>query len=533
MIVAGSTYSVTVSGVTSEGPEDLSLTSETLNDQWYSVDETLSAGERLILNGAFLTDVHNELQIGSSVLFGIKDGSWANTQDGNSSSSTGFEYDLCVKFKKSGITAGTINVMKGGVTQGANVIYITSMLADYSAFIEITPSGNNIRMGVAHSSQNDPINDVYSNWNAAKQQTGEQGYGLTSIDIMAFYDKASTSVAFDYNDIDWTLLSEVSVPVLASNATSWTKALDFSGGSEHTIMPTTSQAVGAVRMGGGISTVPAHSSDTSKTSDNQGSRPWATAIVFKSDGNSSNQHIWNSGEGSSSQDDNIYLRVDANGQLYFGWGRVHSSGLNEMQLASITSGQWYGVYIAHKGQRLSGSGATASNLADAFDIRLMNSGDSFATLGSNLSTSANWTTTGGRMDRSVTGDITIGGRGSNRNFHGQVASFVDTTLLTDVAMPTDAEIKMMITDPSGWLTDYKVGNTYRYAASATVLNNFQINEAYSSYATQVWLMGDGSLDSYSNGIRNEVKKSDQNYTKLQLNSMVSNDIENVTINGLS
>ena len=29
-------------------------------------------------------------------------------------------------------------------------------------------------------------------------------------------------------------------------------------------------------------------------------------------------------------------------------------------------------------------------------------------------------------------------------------------------MPSDAEIKKMITDPMGWLDDYKVGENYRY-----------------------------------------------------------------------
>ena len=46
-------------------------------------------------------------------------------------------------------------------------------------------------------------------------------------------------------------------------------------------------------------------------------------------------------------------------------------------------------------------------------------------------------------------------------------------------------------------------------------------------------MGDGTSDSYSNGIRNHVDTTDQNYSKLQLNSMVSNDIENVNIPGLT
>jgi hypothetical protein len=46
-------------------------------------------------------------------------------------------------------------------------------------------------------------------------------------------------------------------------------------------------------------------------------------------------------------------------------------------------------------------------------------------------------------------------------------------------------------------------------------------------------MGDGSVDAYAQGIRNEVYPSEQNYGKLQFQSMVSNDIENVNIAGLS
>ena len=46
-------------------------------------------------------------------------------------------------------------------------------------------------------------------------------------------------------------------------------------------------------------------------------------------------------------------------------------------------------------------------------------------------------------------------------------------------------------------------------------------------------MGDGTNDSYSNMIRNQIAPTDQNYTKLNLLSMVSNDIETVSIGGLS
>ena len=67
------------------------------------------------------------------------------------------------------------------------------------------------------------------------------------------------------------------------------------------------------------------------------------------------------GEGAGENDDNIYLRVDASQNLYFGWGR--NGALNECRIATaISSGFWYGVYIGHDGRRWAASGATAGNL---------------------------------------------------------------------------------------------------------------------------------------------------------------------------
>ena len=545
MILAGSTYSVTVTGVTSEGPQDLSLTSETLNDQWYSVNETLSAGERVILNGAFLTDVHNELQIGSSVLFGIKDGSWANTQDGNSSSSTGFEYDLCVKFKKTVATGGTINVMQGGAIQGANVFYITSMLNDYSAFIEITSDGNNVRMGVAHSSQNDVLTDVYTDWNIAKSQTGEQGYGLTSIDVMAFYDNAGSTVAFDYDNIDWTLLSEIPTPVAASSfVTNWTKAIDFSGSGEfmrhaHTYA-TASQNPLALSNGTYITP----NSNTLYTATSSSSRPWAQTIVFKADSNNSLQCIWNNGEGFYSGSDNFGLDIDASNNLYFYYGQGSTTGVNYnkcvVQLGIDTS-KWYGVYIAHKGGRLSSADATNANLAKCFDIRVMSSADNFATLSVDRSGSlsgGNWSNTGTRMDRVVNGYYTIGAaNAAQKPFYGKVASSVITTLKNNSLAPVAEEIEMMITDPIKWEADYKQGTTFRLAdSSSTDSVPSTISTTY-MVATQIHLMGDSiGIYPYSNNdaypdIFNYLRWA--SYTKMTMQNMVANDIETVTIPGLS
>ena len=137
------------------------------------------------------------------------------------------------------------------------------------------------------------------------------------------------------------------------------------------------------------------------------------------------------------------------------------------------------------------------------------------------------------MDRQFTGKLTLGGRGANRNFHGKIASFVSTTLPCGVAMPTDVEIKEMIVDPMGWLYDSKAGNAYRRSDSTSTTSNFVIGSAYGAAATQIWLMGDGVQDSYSNMIRNQVWSGDQNYTKMNMLSMVSNDIQTVNINGLT
>ena len=100
-------------------------------------------------------------------------------------------------------------------------------------------------------------------------------------------------------------------------------------------------------------------------------------------------------------------------------------------------------------------------------------------------------------------------------------------------MPATSEIHEMITDPVGWLADYKVGNAYRRPTVTTDSNGFTMNTYDSASSTQVWLMGDGTADSYTNMIRNAVYVVDQNRYKMNMISMVSNDIENVTISGLS
>jgi hypothetical protein len=407
-------------------------------------------------------------------------------------------------------------------------LQVTPAGASWNTSVSITPSGSGLVYD-GYSVIQGTLNDVSTDTIYTVSVTRANSYG-------------STIGTFEIQATD--------VPPVQTNSTPWTKALDFNGSSEHTKQVSNSLFVQPLQMGGLANLVDLGTASQGSTSNHSSARPWATACVFKADRHNSTQVIWNQGEGSSNGNDNISLVLNGNGDVSLQWGR-QGTGVNTCRIAqNISSSNWYGVSIAHNGVRLGGGNASASNLANCFDIRLMSSADSFVSISSNLSTSSNWISTGQRMDRTVAGDFTIGGRGSSTylTYHGKVASMVVTPLLQDGnynsgQMPEGTMVgvdqaKMMITDPIQWVADYRSrlgsGNPnglYRKSAERYATNYFTFGGGYQH--VQVWLMGDGSSDSYANGIRNYINPSDQNYVKLQLNSMVSNDIETVNINGLT
>ena len=554
LTIAGSSYTADPIGVDLEGPAANQSGSVIVpangysKHGWLSLDETLAAGQRLVLNNAFFTDLlsyagGNSGYADYEFAIGLKGDNWVNTQktSGSNTAVSGiFKGDAYLSIRIMASNQVRIRAHANGTSSNEMLIY-AAQWTETCAFLDITSSGNNIRLGFGYNGNSgvtagDESTETYANWPSYKVQTGAQSYGITELDVMFLaYNSWSATAEFDTDEIDWTGLSEISVPTAPTSATNWTKALDFSGSNEHAKQVSSIGQVNAIRMGG-HGFIVNNNSDSTKTADSGYSLAWATAIVFKIDGNSSNQHIWNSGEGAGSTDDNIYLRLSASKNLYFGWGRGSNNNECGPIATNLSTSEWYGVYVGHKGGRFNSTNATASNLADAFDIRVMryNQVDSWVMFGGERSTYSNWLNGyGQRMDRSVTGDFTIGGRGGNRNFHGKVASMVVTTLKRNDTMPTDTEIDLMITDPVKWVTDYKVGQSYRYPNSTSTYSNFQVGDTQPAQATQVWLMGDGASDSYSNGVRNYVQTADQNWSKLQLNSMVSNDIQTVTIPGLT
>ena len=391
-------------------------------------------------------------------------------------------------------------------------IQVTPAGASWSTSVSITPSGSGL---------------VYDGYSVIQGTLADVGSDTTYT--------ISVTRANSYGSTTGTMtVTATDVAPVQTNDTLWNKALDFNGSSEHTKQVSNSMYTQPLQMAG-IADTKAGNSTVGYTSDVSLALPWATSCVFKADRHNSTQVVWNQGEGSSNGNDNISLVLASNGDLSLQWGR-QGTGVNKCRIATnISSSTWYGVYIAHSGERLSGNNASASNLADCFDIRLMSSADSFASISSNLCTSSNWITTGQRMDRTVAGDFTIGGRGNSTylTYYGKVASMLVTTLKQNQAFPTTTEIELMITDPTKWVDDYKVGLNYRGTMNNGNTSNFQKDHYLAYRSTMIWLMGDGNNDSYSNGIRNDLYSIDQNWTKMQLNSMVSNDIETVNINGLT
>ena len=455
LTISGSTYVTPVTGITLEGPA-ANQTGSNLFDVgdhgWLSVDEQLGAGERLVMDGAFLGDLALAMPDDSDMYIGLKDGAWADAYGAY------FEGGTYLYIARYSASDARIRIHSNG--NSSSTFYTTAAgVGSFEAFIELTSSGNNIRIGLQSSSNSsdDASTTAYADWASAyKLQTGDQSYGLTSVDVMVLGsgNLAGNAAGMDSADVDWTGLSEISVPTPASTLTTpWTKALDFAGGSERTVQVTNDSNRVPLRMSG-VNNNAAAPAVAGNTSNDANARPWATSIVFKAHTYNDNQHVWNMGEGAGDADDNIYLRRDANRNLWFGWGRTGSE-LNECYVGYIGGniGGWWGVYIASNGTRL-GSGHTAAEIAAAFDIRMVNLQTGAA--GSNLSTATNWTSGsfGARMNRQFTGDMTIGGRGANRSFRGKVAAMVVTTLRRNVAMPTDAEISMMVRDPQQWLTDY-------------------------------------------------------------------------------
>ena len=422
---------------------------------------------------------------------------------------------------------GLYTAPNGGTV--ANVIWNIQSTGDDSnyapTFTDITytvQEGSNVNI------QYKPQGDTNS-YNVTNVPTGyvDNGYAIigtadTITDGVDIQYVINVTKANDFGSVQGTITLDITDDPSNNSAvidTPWSKAVDFDGGAEYLQnnndgawqSPLKIQNSATIALP--ASYVNPTTNSVGNTSSDSNARPWATAIVFKPDYANSNQHIWNFGAGTTGSQINIFLRLGSNKNLYFGWGK--DSDKNECYIGNLGSNtnDWIGVYVGYNGARFSQADATAANLRGAFDIRLSTSGaDGFVSstqgqwdFGHMLSNqfTSNLSTTGYDMGSSMNSSrLTIGGRVSNRSFNGKVAMFMNTTLRTNQPMPSTAEIELMVKDPVKWLSDYKDGQNYRVPNEQYDRTNFEVgsttNYNYFGASTQLYIMGDGTTDSFNN-----------------------------------
>ena len=393
--------------------------------------------------------------------------------------------------------------------EGTNVnIQVTPAGATWSSSVSISPSGSGL---------------VYDGYSLVQGTLADVGadtvYTITVTRANSYGSSVGTMT-----------VTATDVPVASSLTTPWNKAVVINGANEYLKMVNVSNSFNPINMGGTNNDV--WGANNGKTSTDTDARPWSISQVVYID-NSQSQCYFSQGE--NLNNDRISLsthETGANSKIEFYWGRSTGTGganSNGVQfLFDKPADGWYGYYIDSTGFRPNQAQSTTTALATNFRFKQVD-----LSTGTVTDITGTWAIVGdGRLNRGLYGSFYVG-REFDTTFSSshslKVASTLISTLKRDYLLPDDTEISMQVRDPQQWVIDYRDGTQQRIAYNN---NNFDY-DTYPERCVQLWLMGDGASDSYSNNVRNDVKTADQNYTMLRLQNMVSNDIQTVNINGLT
>ena len=460
----------TINGITAAPGSPVLVADDTLDDGTaVSVDDTVESGNRFIINQAFVTDyVKPAIGDGQTGDKSVFVGFASDTADW-SNGVTAADFEIAFEFFCSDTDrangAWRLRVHNQGVqvyNVGIGGLTSTNSLYDYA----LINDGTELKLGAVVTSQGYDMStlvfDTQAPWN----------WGTDVVSVADQSRQIYIGTAGTTFQLALTEFSEAAEPINVDPVTTdWNYAVDFSGSNEYMYQNTTDGARIPMKMAGLAKKVDAPSV-AGNTSNDTDARPWATTVVFRADGNASNQHIWNMGSGNWSGSENIFLRLSAIGELFFQWGK-EGSGYNECKISEpIASNQHYGVYIAHNGARFDAAGVNATKLAAAFDIYIFthDSNGAWSLMTTDAATDgtgqrslvANWIQSSRRTDQAIGGRLTVGGRFANRSFHGKIAGMTTTTLRTNQPMPDTAEAMEMTIDPRGWYATYRDGNPVRF-----------------------------------------------------------------------
>ena len=212
--------STPITGVTMEGPSNNqsgTVAALPRTYGWVSLNETLSPGQRLVMNKDFFDDIFQEFPHQSEFDIGIKDPvNWSNTASIFSGAFVNDHFIRIVKYSSGNTIARHYT--------GSNYTGLTDVIltwTDYEAFFELTADGNNIRYGQRYGTtgSNNPTytHDIdttqYPDWDSSnKTETGQQGYGYTSAEVVIRMSGITYGQEWDTANIDWTALTLRSIP---------------------------------------------------------------------------------------------------------------------------------------------------------------------------------------------------------------------------------------------------------------------------------------------------------------------------------
>jgi hypothetical protein len=494
-----------------------------------TIDNSLEQGKRMVFSAAFIRGLFDDISnsgSGHSVLIGVlKTGLYGSQWTNHSSQNIQMGWRL---HKESGNKY--LSVIYNGDGISSTNFGVPSFTRDLVMFHDT--ASNKLHMthhgvtGGTGETMDTPT--VISNLHMTP--------GSSDVDItIGLSIGSSTDV-----DITTTGITEVDNPSLG--ATAWTKAVDFSGSSEVMEVGGSEAYSSPLKMyqSDGVVAPNANAALTVPSLGGHTTNPWSTACVFKPGGQGFHQGtlggtIWGV-INSYSHYHNIRL-VEKDGHIWFKWGYKNSE--NEIRIIeNASTSTWYGVYVGFRGQK--SATPSAAFLGQAFDIHVMSNADGWNSAGSDISTAAEWALSHNTTGRSMTQGMSATkfkmgnafGTTGHYEFNGKIASCVVTTQMGASLLPDATEIKAMITDPKTWLADLD-GTTRRSYYGPNFTFNSGGSDISSALSTQVYLMGDGDNDSYSNNIRNQSNPTDTNYSDLEFNNMVASDIETVNIPGLS
>ena len=225
---SSSDTTTSVAGVSSQGPAGTITDTNMTGNHWLQLDEQLGAGQRLVLSGAFLADLAEDLTsaIGGQIWIGLPSSTWSNTAVASVSDASmwlGGVY-IALTYHAPNSNPYGLFVRKGTNQLHAPFESVDELSSLGGAFIELDASGDNYRIGISDrtAADDDPAVDDFDAWGGQKKETGDQDYGITNADVKIFFKHHGSGTDLDYANVDWTALTEINTAPPTTTTTTTT-----------------------------------------------------------------------------------------------------------------------------------------------------------------------------------------------------------------------------------------------------------------------------------------------------------------------